>query len=259
MTILNSVTLGIVEGLTEFLPVSSTGHLIIFSKVLGIAPTEFVKSFEVAIQLGAVLAVLARYARLLLSNKKIIWVLVVAFAPAAAAGLLLYKFVKTFLLGNTSVVLVSLAVGGLGLILFEHWQAKRAAPLPVLVAEVSYRQAFIIGCWQALAIVPGVSRAAATVVGGMALGLPRRTVVEFSFLLALPTMLAATALDLSHSAFGFSRYEFGLLGVGFVTAFGVAWFAVKWLLDFVEHHTFTLFGWYRILMAASYYWWIIRS
>ena len=247
MTWLEAVILGVVEGVTEFLPISSTGHLILTTRLLGMEATEFVKSFEVAIQLGAVLAVVTRYGRLL-TNLRMVRVLAVGFAPTAVVGLLLYPFIKSHLLGSTAVVLWALAIGGLVIIVFERWLAGRIKARYDL-NSVTYGQALIIGCCQAVAVVPGVSRAAATVVGGLSVGLSRRATVEFSFLLAIPTMLAATGFDLWKTASNFSAGESWLLLAGGATAFVVAHLTVRWLLRWVESHSFTWFGVYRLALA----------
>ncbi len=247
MTIFQSLILGIVEGVTEFLPISSTGHLILASKALGLDASNFAKSFEIIIQLGAIGAVIALYWQsfLRLENLK---KLLVAFIPTGVIGLALYKLVKTYLLGNTSVVLWALALGGLALILFERWH-KESETAASDLSQITYRQAFWIGLAQAVAIIPGVSRAAATIVGGLILGLKRQTIVEFSFLLAVPTMLAASGLDLIKNADTFSRDQFLSLTIGFVTAFLVALVTIKFLLQFIKTHNFTSFGVYRILIA----------
>lgn len=249
------IILGIVEGITEFLPISSTGHLILTGHLLGLGESSFLSSFDVTIQLGAILAVVILYARLLLKNGHLIYKVIWAFVPSAVAGLALYQFIKVYLLGNATVVIWALALGGLGLILFERWY-KEPVEVKAGVTNITYRQAFIIGLWQVLALIPGVSRAGVTVVGGMALGLARSTVVEFSFLLAIPTMLAASAWDLLKSASTFETGNFGLLAIGFACAFVTAWLAVKWLLKYVKNHTFTSFGVYRIILALLA-WWIL--
>lgn len=255
LEIWQAIILGAVEGVTEFLPISSTGHLILSGHWLGLSDSVFLSSFDITIQLGAILAIIILYARLLLKNWHLIYKVIFAFAPSAVAGLLLYSFIKTYLLGNALVVVWSLAFGGVGLILFERWY-KEPAGVKVGLTNITYRQAFIIGLWQVLALIPGVSRAGATVVGGMALGLNRSTVVEFSFLLAIPTMLAASAWDLLKSASTFETGNFGLLAIGFACAFVTAWLAVKWLLKYVKNHTFTSFGVYRIILALLA-WWIL--
>lgn len=247
MNYLHSLILGIVEGLTEFLPISSTGHLIISSKLLGLADTEFLKSFEIIIQLGAILAVVVLYARRILSNLKLFWRLVVAFIPTGILGLLFYKIVKSYLLGSIQVVLWSFLVGGAVLIVFELLH-REEGPIGD-VGEITYKQSFLIGFFQAIAIIPGVSRAAATIVGGLALGINRKTIVEFSFMLAIPTMIAATGFDLLKNASSFNSQDFGFLGVGFATSFLAAILAVRLFLRFIQSHTFISFGIYRILLA----------
>lgn len=250
MTIIQSILIGIVEGLTEFLPISSTGHMILAGKLLSIPDTEFVKSFEIIIQLGAILAVLA-YRGLALRSMELIKKLVVAFIPTGIIGLAFYSIVKHYLLGNSTVVVWSLLLGGIVLIAFEKWHAPKETDISDL-AKISYKQAFIIGCAQSLSIIPGVSRSAATIVGGMMLGIKRATIVEFSFLLAIPTMAAATGLDLLKNYETILGSNFGLLAVGFLTSFVSAFVAIRWFLGFIQKHTFTPFGWYRIAIALAF-------
>lgn len=251
MTILDSIVLGVVEGLTEFLPVSSTGHLILAGNVLGIPETEFLKSFDIAIQLGAILAVVALYFRPLL-DIEMLKRLVVAFIPTGVAGFTLYPFIKTYLLGNEAVVLGALFLGGIALIAFEMLHRESDIPEEAL-ESMSFKQAFLIGVFQAVAIVPGVSRSAATILGGLLLGMKRIAIVEFSFLLAVPTMAAATGYDLLKNAGAFSGSDLSVLAVGFITSFIVALFAIKFLLAFVRTHSFIPFGIYRILLAALFF------
>jgi len=250
MDFLVAAILGAVEGLTEFLPISSTGHLILASQLLNVAQTDFVKSFEIAIQVGAILSVVALYWRQLLLNLKIIKRLVVAFIPTGIIGLLLYRMFKSFLLGNTEIVLVSLFAGGVFIVLFEKfWRQKQALEK---IEDMSYKQCVLIGIFQSLSIVPGVSRAAPTILGGLALGLKRKTIVEFSFLLAVPTFIAATGYDLLQSAGSFSLAQLDLLAVGGVTAFIVAILAIKSFLSYVKDHDFAAFGIYRMLVAIIF-------
>jgi undecaprenyl-diphosphatase len=248
MTLFDAAVLGLVEGITEFLPISSTAHLMFASALLGLPQSAFIKSFEVAIQLGAILAVVALYWRKFLDMRTLAR-LGVAFAPTAAVGLALYPFIKGALIGNTPVALLALGAGGAALIAFEY--AKKGAPEPE-PRELSFRQAALVGLAQAAAVVPGVSRSAATIVGGLALGVSRRTIVEFSFLLAVPTMGAATALDLYKNAGEFSRADWGAVGAGFAVSFVVALISIRWLLKFVRTHDFTSFGIYRMLAAALF-------
>lgn len=245
---LHALVLGIVEGLTEFLPVSSTAHLILVSHFLGLETSEFLKSFEIIIQLGAILAVLAIYGRTLVQSRELWGKIIAAFVPTAVIGLVFYNVIKTYLLASLGLVTWVLGLGGLALILFEAWYRHRIAGESSL-EQITYRQAVLIGCAQSLAIVPGVSRAAATILGGLALGLPRRTIVEFSFLLALPTVAAATGLDLIKNVGAFSLDQFGALAIGFLSSFLVAYLAIKYFLRYIQQHDFTSFGIYRVALA----------
>ncbi|MHB1118365.1 MAG: undecaprenyl-diphosphate phosphatase [Minisyncoccota bacterium] len=256
MDILHALILGIVEGVTEFLPISSTGHLILAGELLKIPPTDFQKSFDIIIQLGAILSVIVLYFKTLF-NIKTIKKLIVAFIPTGVIGLTFYHVVKTYLLGNPSVVLWSLFLGGIALIVFELWHKESGIPA-VGIAEISYRQAALIGLFQSFAIIPGLSRSASTIVGGLLLGLNRTTIVEFSFLLAVPTMLAASGLDLIKNASSFSLDQFGILAVGFITSFVVAIGSIKFLLSFIKGHSFVPFGIYRIIVAVLFFALVIR-
>lgn len=261
MSPLQALILAVVEGITEFLPISSTGHLILTSDILGIIQTNFVKSFSIFIQLGAILAVVVLYLKPLIKNPKSWPKIIVAFLPTAAIGLLSYSFVKEYLLGNTEVVLASLAVGGLVLIILELW-FKNKKPTIKSLEKIGYKEAIILGLFQSIAIIPGVSRAAATIVGGLILGLNRQTAVEFSFILAIPTMLAASGFDLLKSGHAFTFDEYQLLAIGFVGSFATALVAIKLLLKFVKKHTFIPFGVYRIILAvlfASWWFWLASS
>jgi undecaprenyl-diphosphatase len=251
MTILDAGVLGVIEGLTEFLPVSSTGHLILASTVLGLPSVDFLKSFEIIIQLGAILAVVVLYWRSFLSIP-ILTRLLVAFIPTGIIGLALYHIVKTYLLGNTGIVLAALFFGGVLLIIFEryHRESESDTESP---QEMTYGQSVIVGICQAAAIIPGVSRSAATIVGGLALGIRRKAIVEFSFLLAVPTMLAATGLDLVKNASAFSASDVGVLAIGFIISFIVALAAIKFFLSFIREHTFIPFGIYRIVISILFF------
>jgi undecaprenyl-diphosphatase len=257
VNILHAIILSIVEGITEFLPISSTGHMILASDILRIPQNEFLKSFEIIIQFGAILAVVSLYIKVLLTNRAI-WVkLLAAFVPTGIVGLVLYKFIKNYLLGNTPVVLWSLFIGGVILILWEKYYQRKKAHVQK-IEDLSYRNAFLIGLFQSISVVPGVSRAAATIVGAMTVGLERKAAVEFSFLLAVPTMAAATGLDLVKSNFHFSTSEWGMLAVGFAGAFVTALVSVRYFLRFVEKHTFVPFGVYRMLLALLFWLVIVR-
>lgn len=250
MNYLHAFILAIVEGLTEFLPVSSTAHLILAGKLLQLQETDFLKSFDIAIQLGAILAVASVWFRRLIADRELIKRVLVAFLPTGVIGLILYKFVKTFLLGNTRVILWSLLLGGIILVIFEFLHQKEGKE-EKSIQDITYKQAFGIGVFQALAIVPGVSRSAATILGGMLLGLKRKTSVEFSFLVAIPTMGAAVALDLFKNADTFSRDQLGMMLFGGIVSFVIALLSVKALTAFVRNHTFLVFGFYRIVLALG--------
>ena len=253
-TFFHAIILGLVEGITEFLPVSSTGHMILTSHLLGIDSSDFLKSFEVFIQLGAILAVLVIYWKKLLGNTKIFLRVAIAFAPTAIIGLFVYTLVKTYLLGSTTVVVWALLIGGAALIIFEKIRIEKNTEQDIVIQleSVTYKQAFIIGLFQSIAIIPGVSRSAATIVGGLLLGISRRAIVEFSFMLAVPTMAAAVGLDLLKTGFSFTNEETGLLAVGFIVAFVSALISIKFLLRFVKNYTFTSFGVYRIIIAIIF-------
>lgn len=252
MSILQVIILSIVEGITEFLPISSTGHLIIASELLKLQQSEFVKSFEIAIQFGAILSVVAIYFRKFF-DWELIKRLVAAFIPTAVIGLALYSFIKKYLLGNMTVVLWSLFVGGLAIILFEKWHKESETAMGDL-RTMPYGKAVALGFCQAVAVIPGVSRSAATIVGGLAMGFKRQAIAEFSFLLAVPTMAAATGLDLLKSAYAFTGAEYLALGLGFVVSFAVAYGSIIFLLDYIRKHSFMAFGIYRIVLALVFGW-----
>jgi len=252
MTPLEAALLGIVEGVTEFLPISSTGHLILGSALLGVADPDFTKTFEIVIQLGAILAVVVLYFKSFF-DVEILKRLVIAFIPTGIIGLAFYGFVKMHLLGNEAVVLSALALGGVALIAFEYWH-RESPEATADVRAISYKHALLIGLFQSIAIIPGVSRSAATILGGLWLGIKRVTIVEFSFLLAVPTMAAATGFDVVKNISLFSAgANMTALAIGFIVSFVVALFAIKWLLAFVRNHSFIPFGIYRILLAALFF------
>jgi undecaprenyl-diphosphatase len=255
MTYFHTLILGIIEGVSEFLPISSTGHLMLASHLLHLKQTEFQKSFEIAIQLGAILSVVVLYWRALLVNFEILKRVITAFIPTAILGFIFYKLIKRVLLGSNTVVLYSLLIGGIFLVLFELWHREKEGASEEL-SDISYSKSFIIGLSQAVAMIPGVSRSAATIIGGLILGIKRKTIVEFSFLLSVPTMAGATGLDLMKSGGSFSLEEFYLLLIGFISSFIVALLSIKWLIHFIKNHTFISFGIYRILISLLF-WFVI--
>ncbi|OHA58112.1 MAG: undecaprenyl-diphosphatase UppP [Candidatus Vogelbacteria bacterium RIFOXYD1_FULL_44_32] len=250
MSIWQVIILSIVEGLTEFLPISSTAHLMVGAHLLGLPNSDFIKSFEIFIQLGAILAVVMVYWRRLVSNFGLIKKVLLAFIPTALIGFLAYPFVKNILLESLSTVAWALFIGGLILILFEWWYEKtQGKEAGRSLDSLTYGECLVLGLVQSLAIIPGVSRAGATIVGGLGLGFSRRAIVEFSFLLALPTMIAATGYDLLKGGLNFGGNETSVLFSGFLLSFLFAWVAVKWLIGFIEQHSFVWFGVYRIVLA----------
>jgi len=251
MDIFHSVIIGIIEGITEFLPISSTAHMVLASKVMGIAQTDFVKSFEIIIQFGAILSVVGLYWKRFILDFESLKRVMAAFIPTAIIGFILYKTIKTVLLSSTSIIVWALLLGGALIILFELFHKEKETAHED-ISTIPYSKCIGIGLFQSLAVVPGVSRSAATIIGGLALGLKRTTIVEFSFLLAVPTMLAASVLDLAKSGSFFTPDQFGVLATGFVVSFIVAMFSIKFLLGFVRKHSFIPFGVYRIIAALLF-------
>ena len=255
MTILQTIILGIIEGVTEFLPISSTGHMILASKLFGIADSDFTKSFEIIIQFGAILAVAVLYWKKLFSGVNVWKKVLTAFLPTAIIGFLLYKILKQYLLSNAVIVLWALFLGGVLLIVFEIWYRKSVA---LKTNEISYKKSFITGVAQSLAIIPGVSRSGATIVAGLLMGISRESIIEFSFLLAIPTMAAATGYDLFKNAGSFSFSQFHLLALGFIVSFIVAMLSIKWFIGYIKNHSFISFGIYRIIAAVLFYFLVVR-
>lgn len=245
MNFLHAIILGIIEGLTEFLPISSTGHLMIGSNILNIPLNPFVTSFNIYIQLGAILAVVVLYLKKLLIKYNNVKLVISAFIPTIIIGLLIYPFVKKVLLTNLLVVAIALIIGGIGLIIFEYYFKHKKNTNQ----DLTLKNSFVVGVCQMLAAIPGVSRSAATIVGGMLMGIKREKIVEFSFFLAIPTMIAASSLDILESGWNFSTNEWQLILVGFITAFVTAILAIKWFINYIQKHTFTAFGIYRIIIG----------
>jgi len=253
MDFIQSIIIAIVEGLTEFLPVSSTGHMIITSSIMGIEKDVFVKLFEVAIQLGAILSVVALYWKKFFDFAK--WQfylkLIVAVIPALVLGKLLSDKIDA-LLESPVTVAISLIAGGVVLLFIDKIFTKSTIEQE---KDISYVKGFIIGFWQCLAMIPGVSRSAASIIGGMQQGLSRRVAAEFSFFLAVPTMAAATGYKLLKTykespEIIKDKHNLLLLGVGNLVAFVVAMLAVKFFIGYVQKHGFKIFGWYRIAVGS---------
>lgn len=257
MAFLHAGILAIIEGITEFLPISSTGHLILASHAFGIADTDFTKSFEIIIQLGAILAIVVLYWRTFLFNRNYWPKIIAGFVPTAIVGFTFYPLIKHVLLSSPLITLWSLLIGGIALILIEKFHKEKESHKEDL-SQLSYTQAVLIGCFQAVSVIPGVSRAGATIVGGLIVGTKRKTAVEFSFLLAVPTMLAATGLDVVKSHTSFTPDQVVILSVGFVIAFLTALVVVKYFLLYIQNHSFVSFGVYRIMLALVYWLVLLR-
>jgi undecaprenyl-diphosphatase len=257
MNFLNAIILSIIEGLTEFLPISSTGHMVLASKLLNIMQSDFVKSFEIIIQLGAICAIIFLYWKIISRSIKVWKKIITAFIPTAIIGFLLYKIIKSFLLGNPLVTLFALLIGGFLIIFFEKIH-KEKDDHSDNIEKISYKNAFLIGLFQSISVIPGVSRSAATIIPALLLGTKRKAAVEFSFLLAIPTMFAATGLDLVKSNFSYTSSEYFILLVGFLGSFLVAILAVKLFLNFIKNHTLISFGIYRIILAIIFGLFILR-
>lgn len=254
MSIIQAFIIAIIEGLTEFLPVSSTGHMILASTIMNIQDDAFVKTFEICIQLGAIMAIVMLYAKKFLQSFTIYFKLGIAFVPTAIVGFLAYDFIKSVLF-NSIVVATSLILGGIILILIDKKVVAKKSETDVL-ENISYKNSFFIGLIQCFSMIPGVSRAAATIIGGVFNGLNKKQATEFSFLLAVPTMLAATGYDLIKTPIKFSSHEIVLLGIGLIVAFFTAWLAVKVFLKIVDNYGFKHFGYYRIIIGIVFLIWM---
>ena len=251
MHIFQSAIIGIIEGVTEFLPISSTAHMVLAAKVMNISQTDFVKSFEIVIQFGAILSVVVLYWKRFLLDIESLKRILAAFLPTAVIGFFLYKIVKTYLIDNQTVIVWALLLGGIFLIIFELFHREKETAHED-ISTIPYSKCVAIGLFQSIAMFPGVSRSAATIIGGLMLDLKRSTIVEFSFLLAVPTMFAASALDIIKSAHSFNTGQVSMLSTGFIISFAVALISIKALLAFTKNHTFILFGVYRIAIALIF-------
>ncbi|WP_343668871.1 undecaprenyl-diphosphate phosphatase [Chitinophaga sp.] len=253
MSILDAIIIAIVEGLTEFLPISSTGHMVITSAILGIGEDEFTKLFEIVIQLGAILAVVVLYWKKFFvfdKNRIPFYIkLILATIPALILGFLFHHKIKD-LMGSPAVVAASLFLGGIVLLFVDNWFKN---PTIDKDEKVSNFRAIRIGFFQCLALIPGVSRSAASIIGGMQQKLTRNAAAEFSFFLAVPTMFAATCYDLykSKDALASNTGNFQLLVIGFVIAFIVALLAIKFFIGVLKRYGFRVWGVYRILVGGA--------
>jgi undecaprenyl-diphosphatase len=250
MSFFQTIILAVIEGLTEFLPVSSTGHMILAQSFMHIPNDEFVKTFEIVIQLGAILAVLVLYIKRFFVSINIYLKLFVAFLPTGVAGVLAYKIIKQYLF-NPFIVSFSLIIGGVVLILLDAWSGRKQTEYKD-IEDINYGGALKIGAIQCVSMIPGVSRAAATIFGGIFAGFDRKQAAEFSFLLAIPTMCAASAKDLWESKELITSENMLLLLIGSAVAFVVAAIAVKAFVAFLTRYGFKYFGYYRILLGILF-------
>ncbi len=248
MSFFEVLIFGLVEGITEFLPISSTAHLDFTRIILGLNLTNFLKSFQIAIQLGAILAVVYLYKDKLIHQKKYLSQIITAFIPTGIIGFVLYKIVKNYFFGNSFIMIISLFLGGILILFFEKYYKKEGEKKDIL--SFSKKDLILLGIFQSLAIIPGISRSLSVIFGGKILNIEKKTITEFSFLLAIPTMLSATVYDLYKNGFAFEKGEWLDLSLGFMISFFVALFVVRWLLDYISKNSFAVFGWYRIFLAV---------
>ena len=259
---LDSIILGIVEGLTEFLPVSSTGHLIIVSDLLG-QNGDKGKVFDIVIQLGAILAVCWEYrARLAKAfagvasdpvQQRFAANLFVAFLPAAIVGLALQKVIKFYLFNPVSVAM-ALIVGGVAIFAIERWYARHGAPRVTNMDDMTWKDALMVGLAQCLSLIPGTSRSGATIMGGMVFGLSRPVATQFSFFLAIPIMFAASGYEMLKNRALLNADDLQSIGIGFAVSFVFALLAVKGLIRYVARHDFNPFAWYRVALGIAVLW-----
>lgn len=245
MTFFEAIIISIVQGLTEFLPISSTGHMIITESLLGLKSSEFTSLFAVSIHFGTVLSVIILYWKRFFHALTLYYKLFIAFLPAAVFGFLLDDYISSTL-GNVVIVAVSLLVGGIVLLFVDKWFNNSDDK-----KEITYLSAFKIGLFQVIALIPGVSRSAATIVGGMTQKLTRKMAAEFSFLLAVPTILAASGYKVYETYDKINSENINILIIGNVVAFIVAMFAIRIFIGYLQKHGFKLFGYYRIILGIT--------
>lgn len=252
MDFLDVIIFSLVEGVTEFLPISSTGHLALAANLLNVAQTDFVKTFTIVIQLGAILAAITLYGRTLLKNKQLFTKVIIGFLPSGVIGLVSYSIIKEVLIGNELITVIALLLGGIALIVIER-RIGTEKGTKLTLKSMTIKEALLIGLAQSLAVIPGVSRSASTIMGGLLVGMNRKSAVEFSFMLAIPTMIAAAGYEFFQSAHSFTQQNLLHLGVGMVISFVVAYAVMRWLLKFIQTNTLIPFGIYRIVIAIIFF------
>lgn len=250
MSYFEALIIAIIEGLTEFLPISSTGHMILADSLLKIHDQQFAQTFEIVIQLGAILAVLFLYIKRFFVGINIYIKLLIAFLPTGIIGFLAYKTIKLYLF-NPYTVSISLIVGGVVLLMLDKWSSEKESQYKE-IEDISYRDALKIGLIQCISMVPGISRSAATIFGGIFSGFNRQQAAEFSFLLAIPTMFAASGYDLLKEKDNIHGDDLTILVFGGMIAFIVAFLAVKAFVGFLNKNGFKYFGYYRIALGVIF-------
>lgn len=251
ISIIQAIILGKIEGITEFLPISSTFHMLIAEQIMGIPQTEFVKLFTVFIQAGAILSVFLLYFNDLWKDKTLILKTGAAFVPTAIIGFLLYHFIKEVLFASPMISVAVFIIVGILFIVMEKMIKKESLQLTKAVSDLTYKEAVIIGCAQAIAVIPGVSRSGSVMVAMMGMKFTRADAARFSFILSIPTIFAAAALDAleTKDVLLHNQANITILLIGFLVAFIVSFIIVKWFIFYLQKHTLELFGWYRIILG----------
>lgn len=256
MNLFHGIILGIIEGVTEFLPISSTAHLILFSHILNIPQSDFQKLYEVVIQAGAILAIIFLYFNFLLKNRYLWLKIIISFLPTAFFGFIFYRLIKNIFFEEQILILGSLFFIGLIFILFELLISKKKFILKKKIIDLNFLYAFLIGLFQSLAIIPGVSRAGIVILAMLFLGFKREEAATYSFLLAVPTILSASVYDLYKNRELLSIVNVGqiqILIIGIFISFITAIISVKWLVSFLKKNSLISFGWYRIIFSLIYF------
>ena len=255
MELYHVFVLSAVEGVTEFLPISSTAHLIMTSRILQIPSSDFLGTFDIAIQLGAIGAVATVSRNQILKNKNLIYKAVVGFIPTGIFGVLFYSKIK-HMLSDPLIPVIALFLGGIAIIGIEQYFKRKhdeSSEKLLSLEKMTYKDSLKIGLIQSLSMIPGVSRSASSIFGSMAIGYNRKAATEFSFILAIPTMAAATSLDLIRNSQTFSTSQTIFLLVGIVLSYLTALISIKWLLKYLQKNSFFVFGIYRIIIAILFY------
>ncbi len=246
MEIIKTIILGIIEGLTEFIPVSSTAHLLLAQKLLGITDSPFSEAFAICIQSGAILAAIFYFWNVVWDNLSLVLKIIVGFLPTGIIGLALYPFIKGFL-SNNMIIAFALIIGGILLIAISG--ISKTADTTEKIKNISYKEAFYIGCAQVFSVIPGVSRSGATLIGGTLAGIPRNTIVAFSFLLGIPTIIGASLVEMRH-VHGLTHHDWGLIALGTLVAFIVAITTIRFVINILNKKPLSWFGWYRIAIGV---------